>query len=60
MRSKWASRPQVTIPERQLAELEEATRPRLEFPADLLRDVAPNYQQAGATVNGVASAEFRR
>jgi aryl-alcohol dehydrogenase-like predicted oxidoreductase len=50
---------QVTIPERQLAELDEATRPRLEFPADLLRDVAPNYQQAGATVNGVESAQFR-
>jgi aryl-alcohol dehydrogenase-like predicted oxidoreductase len=51
---------QVTILERQLAELDEATRPRLEFPADLLRDVAPNYQQAGATVNGVTSAQFRR
>jgi aryl-alcohol dehydrogenase-like predicted oxidoreductase len=50
---------QVTIPGQRLAELDEATRPRLEFPADLLRDVAPNYQQAGATVNGVESAQFR-
>jgi hypothetical protein len=51
---------QVTIPERHLARLEEATRPRLEFPAGLLRDTAPDYQQAGATINGVESCEFRR
>jgi aryl-alcohol dehydrogenase-like predicted oxidoreductase len=51
---------QVTIPERHLARLEEATRPRLEFPAGLLRDTAPDYQQAGATINGVESREFRR
>jgi aryl-alcohol dehydrogenase-like predicted oxidoreductase len=51
---------QVTIPERQLAQLNEATRPQLEFPAGLLRDIAPDYQQAGTTINGVTSAEFRR
>jgi hypothetical protein len=34
--------------------------PRLEFPAGLLRDTAPDYQQAGATINGVESREFRR
>ena len=51
---------QVTIPGRHLARLEEATRPRLEFPAALLRDTAPDYQQAGATINGVESGEFRR
>ena len=50
---------QVTIPERHLARLEEATRPRLEFPA-LLRDTVPDFQQAGATINGVESREFRR
>jgi aryl-alcohol dehydrogenase-like predicted oxidoreductase len=50
---------QVTIPGRQLARLEEATRPRLEFPAGLLRDTAPDYQQAGATINGIESREFR-
>ena len=51
---------QVTIPAEHLARLDEATRPQLEFPAGLLRDVAPNYQQAGATINGVTSRPFRR
>jgi hypothetical protein len=51
---------QVTIPEQRLAQLDKATRPQLEFPAGLLRDTAPDYQQAGATINGVTSAEFRR
>jgi aryl-alcohol dehydrogenase-like predicted oxidoreductase len=50
----------VTIPGPQLAELDQATRPQLDFPADLLQNIAPSYQQAGATVNGVESAEFRR
>jgi hypothetical protein len=51
---------EVTIPDPQLAELDQATRPQLDFPADLLRNIAPAYQQAGATINGVESAEFRR
>jgi aryl-alcohol dehydrogenase-like predicted oxidoreductase len=51
---------QVTIPDPQLAELNEMTQPRLEFPAELLKNIAPNYQQAGATINGVESGEFRR
>jgi aryl-alcohol dehydrogenase-like predicted oxidoreductase len=50
----------VTIPNPQLAELEQATRPQLDFPADLLQNIAPSYQQAGATINGVESTEFRR
>ena len=49
----------ITIPDQQLAELDEVTRPRLEFPAELLKDIAPSYQQAGATINGVESSEFR-
>jgi hypothetical protein len=49
---------EVTIPDAQLAELDQASRPQLDFPADLLRDVAPHYQQAGATINGVESRVF--
>ncbi|MFG2631651.1 aldo/keto reductase [Streptomyces sp. NPDC048473] len=49
----------VAIPDGHLAELDEATRPQLEFPADLLTNIAPSYQQAGATINGVESSEFR-
>jgi aryl-alcohol dehydrogenase-like predicted oxidoreductase len=51
---------QITIPDPQLAELDDMTRPQLEFPAELLKNIAPNYQQAGATINGVGSSEFRR
>ncbi len=50
---------EVTIPEPQRAELDQATRPQLDFPADLLRTIAPSYQQAGATINGVESTKFR-
>jgi aryl-alcohol dehydrogenase-like predicted oxidoreductase len=49
---------EVTIPDAQLAELDKVSRPQLDFPADLLRDVAPHYQQAGATINGVESRVF--
>jgi aryl-alcohol dehydrogenase-like predicted oxidoreductase len=51
---------EVTIPDPQLAQLDQATRPQLDFPADLLQNIAPDYQQAGATINGVESSEFRR
>ncbi|WP_329065965.1 hypothetical protein [Amycolatopsis sp. NBC_01480] len=47
---------EVTIPDAQLAELDQVSRPQLDFPADLVRDVAPHYQQAGATINGVESS----
>ena len=50
----------MTVPDEHLAALDEATTPRLDFPADLPRNIAPSYQQAGATVNGVESLEFRR
>jgi aryl-alcohol dehydrogenase-like predicted oxidoreductase len=50
----------VTIPAQPLARLDQATHPQLDFPADLLQNVAPAYQQAGATINGVTSSEFRR
>ncbi len=49
----------VAIPDRHLAELDEATRPQLGFPVDLLTNIALSYQQAGATINGVESSEFR-
>ena len=51
---------EVTVPDEHLAVLEAATTPRLDFPADLLRNIAPSYQQAGATINGVQPGEFRR
>ncbi|HXB49259.1 MAG TPA: aldo/keto reductase, partial [Streptosporangiaceae bacterium] len=51
---------QITIPDPQLAELDEVTRPQLEFPAELLKTIAPSYQQAGATINGVESSQFHR
>jgi hypothetical protein len=50
----------ITIPDPQRAELDQATRPQLDFPAGLLQNIAPSYQQAGATINGVESTEFRR
>jgi hypothetical protein len=33
---------------------------QVDFPADLLQNIARSYQQAGATINGVESTEFRR
>jgi aryl-alcohol dehydrogenase-like predicted oxidoreductase len=45
----------VTIPDEKLAELDALTTPQLNFPADFLKQVAVDYQQRGATVNGVAS-----
>jgi aryl-alcohol dehydrogenase-like predicted oxidoreductase len=51
---------ELTVPDEHLAALDEATTPQLDFPADLLQNVAPSFQQAGATINGVESREFRR
>jgi diketogulonate reductase-like aldo/keto reductase len=50
----------VTIPDEQLAELDRLTEPKLDFPADLLKTDAISLQQAGTTINGVPSSEFRR
>jgi hypothetical protein len=50
----------VTIPDEHLAALDEATTPRLDFPADLLATIAPNFQQAGATINGIETRKFNR
>jgi aryl-alcohol dehydrogenase-like predicted oxidoreductase len=50
----------VTIPDEHLAELNEATKPQLDFPADLLQNIVPSFQQAGATINGVKSSQFHR
>ena len=36
-----------------------ATRPALNFPAELLQNIVTSFQQAGATINGVESSEFR-
>ena len=49
----------VTIPDEQLAELDRLTEPKLDFPADLLKTDAISLQQAGTTINGVPSSEFR-
>ena len=50
---------EVTIPDEQLAKLDQATKPQLDWPAEMLRKIVPPYQQAGATINGVESTEFR-
>jgi aryl-alcohol dehydrogenase-like predicted oxidoreductase len=47
---------QVTIPDQQLAELGTLTQPQLDFPADILTAMVIPFQQAGTTINDVASA----
>jgi hypothetical protein len=49
---------EVTIPDQQLAELDKLTAPQLDFPADILSAMIIPFQQAGATINDVASKEF--
>jgi aryl-alcohol dehydrogenase-like predicted oxidoreductase len=49
---------EVTIPDQQLAELDKLTAPQLDFPADILTAMIIPFQQAGATINDVASKEF--
>jgi aryl-alcohol dehydrogenase-like predicted oxidoreductase len=46
---------EVTIPDQQLAELDKLTEPQLDFPADILTAMVIPFQQAGATINDVAS-----
>lgn len=48
----------VTLSAEHLSELAALTRPRLDFPHDFLVDVAPHWQQAGATINGISSVNF--
>jgi len=50
---------ELTISDDQLAKLDAATKPQLDFPAELLRTNVIDFQQGGATINGVESAEFR-
>jgi len=50
----------VTIPAEDLARLDELTAPDLDFPFAFLDRTARNWQQAGTTINGLASAPFRR
>ena len=49
----------VTLSAEHLSELDALTRPRLDFPAEFLETVAPNWQQAGATINGLDSVNYR-
>ena len=46
---------EVTIPDQQLAELDQLTEPQLDFPADILTAMVIPFQQAGTTINDVAS-----
>ncbi|MFC5834362.1 aldo/keto reductase [Nonomuraea insulae] len=45
----------VSIPDEKLTKLDALTTPHLNFPADVLKHVAVDYQQRGVTVKGVAS-----
>lgn len=49
---------EVTIPDEQLAKLDAATKPQLDFPAELLATHVPDIQQGGTTINGVQSTRF--
>jgi hypothetical protein len=49
---------ELTIPDENLATLDEATTPRLDFPADLIKTITTDYVQAGATINAVESRQF--
>jgi aryl-alcohol dehydrogenase-like predicted oxidoreductase len=46
---------QVTIPDQKLAELDQLSEPQLDFPADILTAMVIPFQQAGTTINDVAS-----
>jgi aryl-alcohol dehydrogenase-like predicted oxidoreductase len=48
----------VVLTDKELAELDELTAPKLDFPADFLRDIAIDRQQAGTTINGVPSKQY--
>jgi aryl-alcohol dehydrogenase-like predicted oxidoreductase len=50
---------ELTIPDEQLAALNDATSPRLDFPADLLSTIT-DFQQAGTSINGVEAGKFSR
>ncbi|HEY0248773.1 MAG TPA: aldo/keto reductase [Gryllotalpicola sp.] len=50
----------VEIPAEELATLDELTKPELGFPFAFLQATALNWQQAGTTINGVASQAFGR
>jgi aryl-alcohol dehydrogenase-like predicted oxidoreductase len=50
----------VTMTDEQQAELSQLTEPELNFPAAFLSATAIPWQQAGTTINGVASAAYSR
>ncbi len=47
----------VKLTPEQVEALDAASKPILNFPADMNRDLSPNYAHAGATVNGVPSID---
>ncbi len=51
---------EVTIPDDALARLDELTAPELDFPFGFLLRTARSWQQAGTTINGIASTAFHR
>ena len=51
---------EVTVPDEHLATLDEASTPRLDFPADLIKTITTDFVQAGATINAVESRQFSR
>ena len=48
----------VKLTPEQIEALDAVSKPILNFPADMNRDLSPNYAHAGATVNGVPSTDF--
>ena len=50
---------EVTLSPKELTELDELSTPSLNFPADFLKTIAVNRQQAGTTVNGVPSQIYK-
>jgi aryl-alcohol dehydrogenase-like predicted oxidoreductase len=48
----------VTLSEKELAELDELSAPALNFPAEFLKNIATDRQQAGTTINGIPSKRY--
>ena len=46
---------EIKLSSEQLAALDAASKPVLNFPADFNANLSPNFAQAGTTVNGVPS-----
>ena len=48
----------VKLTPEQVAALDAVSKPTLNFPADMNKNLSPSYAHAGATVNGVPSQDF--